>query len=281
MTVPGSAALNQNFVVWAGDSSSPIFTVQDASGTAVNISTVIQITWTASRTPGGTAVITKTKTGGGIAFVNTGTDGKFQVQIDGTDTAALSGEYVHVATITDNANEITTVATGNLSIGRTPTWTYDPSTMSTKDQVRRLIGDVLNNDQQLQDGEINFALTTYGNIYLAAAECCRFISAQFARQVDIVQGELKTNYSNRTKAYAALAITLDQKGFQRGAGALPYAGGISVADKSSQIEDTDRVTPQFNIGMDDNTLPVGIGSGNLTPSNPAGGNSEIPDGTVN
>jgi hypothetical protein len=39
-------------------------------------------------------------------------------------------------------------------------------------------------------------------------------------------------------------------------GALPYAGGISVSDKQTTAQNTDRVAPQFNLGMDDNQLPV-------------------------
>ena len=58
---------------------------------------------------------------------------------------------------------------------------------------------------------------------------------------------------------------------------MPYVGGVSVTDKAAQVTDPDRVTPQFNIGMQDNLLPVGVGSGNETPGNPSGGNG--PDGT--
>lgn len=157
-------------------------------------------------------------------------------------------------------------------------WTYDTSLYSTSTAsmgtmiVRRYIGDVLANDQQLQDVEINYAITEYSNYYLAAAECARWIAAQYSRKVDVVQGELKTNYSNQAKAYTERAIELEQRGMARGGGAMPYAGGISVEDKGQQIADPDRVTPQFNIGMDDNPLPVGFGSGNETPGNPSGGN---------
>lgn len=159
-------------------------------------------------------------------------------------------------------------------------WTYQSTLLSTSTAVintmvvRRMIGDVLTGDQQLQDGEINYAIAQYSNLYLASAECARWIAAQFSRQVDLVQGELKTNYSQRAKSYKIMADDLQQRGMSRGAGSMPYAGGISVSDKQAQVEDTDRVTPQFNIGMDDNLLPEGAGSANLTPGNPAGGNGE-------
>lgn len=159
-------------------------------------------------------------------------------------------------------------------------WSYDVSLFSTSTGnigtmiVRRYVGDVLTNDQQLQDAEINYAISTYANYFLAAAECARWISAQYSRKVDVVQGELKTNYSNQAKAYNERAIDLEQRGMARAGGAMPYAGGISVTDKSDQLADPDRVTPQFNIGMDDNSLPVGFGSGNETPGNPSGGNGD-------
>lgn len=164
------------------------------------------------------------------------------------------------------------------------TWTYQSTLLSTAANtsntaiVRRMVGDVLINDQQLQDAEVNYAISVYSNLYLAAAECARWISAQYSRKVDTVTGEVRTLYSTQQRAYAQRAIELEQRGMSRGAGALPYAGGISIADKAAQLDDTDRVTPQFNIGMDDNLLPVGVGSGNETPGNPAGGNSESGSG---
>jgi hypothetical protein len=51
---------------------------------------------------------------------------------------------------------------------------------------------------------------------------------------------------------------------------MPYAGGISIADKQMQELDADRVPPGFQIGMDQNELPVAA-AGNesdLTPPAP-------------
>lgn len=162
-------------------------------------------------------------------------------------------------------------------------WSYDASLFSTSTAytgtmiVRRYVGDVLINDQQLQDAEINYAISTYSNYFLAAAECARWISAQYSRKVDVVQGELKTNYSMQATAYAKRAIDLEQRGMVRAGGAMPYAGGIDVDDKGQQVADPSRVTPQFNIGMVDNPLPIGFGSGNETPGNPSGGNGDGSD----
>ncbi len=152
------------------------------------------------------------------------------------------------------------------------TWTYSVASIATNTtmQVRRLIGDVIFADQQIADEEIVFALSTRSNIYGAAAECARFIAAQYSRKADVVVssgagGSMKTNYSEQAKAYAKIAAEMEMKSVSSG-GALPYAGGISVGDKANAEADTDRVRPQFNIGMEDNLLnPIGP-VGNQTPS---------------
>ncbi len=154
------------------------------------------------------------------------------------------------------------------------TWTYDPAQLGTGSatdtlmQVRRLIGDVLVSDEQLQDEEIKWTLTLYSNVYLTAAQCCRDIAAQFSRKVDTVEGELRTMYSAQARNYAARAVEYQQFGMSRG-GAIPYAGGTSIADKINQTNNADRVPPQYNLGMDENLLPVGpVGNQTPTPGNP-------------
>jgi len=147
-------------------------------------------------------------------------------------------------------------------------WSYNPAQLATNTtyQVRRLIGDVNMNTQQVQDEEIAFALTQRATIYGAAAECCSYISAQYSRDVDTVAGELRTLYSSRAKAYAARGAYFESVALTR-SGALPYAGGISESDKATQEQDADRVPPSFNIGMEEADLPVGP-VGNETSSGP-------------
>lgn len=247
---------NQDFTLYIGDDSLPIFTVYDSLDDVLDISSVTQITWAIQRTPSSTAVLSKSKTGGKIAFTTDGTDGQFQVDIDETDLDDLSGYYVHVAKITDAYGNISTVTLGRVQIGRAPVWTYsgDPTT-SDKDAVRFLIGDVLNKDPLVQDGEIAYALTLRGTVYGAAATCCRSLAAQYSRLADSVQADLRTTYSQKATAFARRARDFDSQDTMLG-GALSWAGGISIADKQSREEDTDRVQPAFNIGMDDNSLPV-------------------------
>lgn len=163
------------------------------------------------------------------------------------------------------------------------TWTYNLTTIATSPmtQVRRLIGDVIATDQQIADEEINFSLTQRSSIYGAAADSCRYIAAQYSRKADVIVqspqgGALKTNYSQQAKSYLAMAAQFENASIGRG-GALPYAGGISVIDKQNNEADTDRVAPQFNIGMEDNYLPEGIVGNEVAsdaPSGGAGGNND-------
>lgn len=137
------------------------------------------------------------------------------------------------------------------------TWTYELDSLATDPatQVRRLVGDTDRNNQLVQDEEIAFALTQRPSIYGAAAIVCRFISANLSREADTVDQNLRTTYSQRATAFAKRARDYDVQASFR-SGAMPYAGGISVADKIAAENDTDRVPPNFNIGMDDNYLPV-------------------------
>lgn len=152
------------------------------------------------------------------------------------------------------------------------TWSYSLADLATsqKDQVRRLLGDVIASDQQIADEEINFAITTRSNVYGAAAECARFIAAQYSRKADVVTaspggGQLKTNYSQQAKSYLTLAAAMDLKAAATGGGA-PYAGGISIADKQNAEQDDDRVAPQFDLGMTDNLTNPVAPVGNQTPA---------------
>jgi hypothetical protein len=149
------------------------------------------------------------------------------------------------------------------------TWSYNTAELATNTtyQVRFTIGDTLPNDPQLQDEEIAFALSMRSSIYGASADCCRAIAAGLSRQADSSQGPQRTTYSSKARAYATRAAQLDNLAVTRG-GVMPYAGGISISDKVAQETDTDRVAPQFQVGMEDNYLPLAPAGneGTITPS---------------
>ena len=133
-------------------------------------------------------------------------------------------------------------------------WSYsgDP-TVSTKDEVRFLIGDTDTTDQQFQDTEITYAITTYDTALGAAVYCCLALAAKYARYVDKAVGDLRISFSQRVKQYRDLAAK-----YQAEAGSSDvqiYAGGQSVSDKQTEELDTDRVNPSFKIGQMDNPNP--------------------------
>jgi hypothetical protein len=150
------------------------------------------------------------------------------------------------------------------------TWTYVVAQLSTTPlyQVRFMLGDTLPADQQLQDEEINFAISQESSVYGAAAACCRNLGARLSREADSIVGEQRTLYSSRAKAYRVKAAEFEALSIARGGG-LPYAGGISIADKATNEADSDRVSPEFQKGMTDNLIPVGpAGNESSTPQEP-------------
>jgi len=94
---------------------------------------------------------------------------------------------------------------------------------------------------------------------------CRSLASRLSREADVVDRDLRTTLSARAKAYAARATEYETKAIVRGGG-LPYAGGLSIADKIQNEQNPDRMQPQFNIGMEDNYLPVAPASNEGTPS---------------
>jgi hypothetical protein len=149
------------------------------------------------------------------------------------------------------------------------TWTYDPTALASTPlfQLRLLIGDTLSKDPQMQDEELTWLSGQRTSIYGAAADACRSLASQMARQADSTQGSLHTLYSARSRAYAAAAGRYEVQAMARSAG-LPYSGQISQADYNQMLADPDRMGPQFAIGMQDNYLPVG-------PVNTEGSLSEV------
>lgn len=138
------------------------------------------------------------------------------------------------------------------------TWTYDPTQLATSPlyQVRAMIGDVVATQPQLMDAEVQFAISLRTTSYGAAAECCRNLSARYARSVDQAAGSQKISYSQMSQAYARQALAFEAKATMSGSG-TPYTGGISNAEKISNVNDDDNVEPSFGVGMFDSDIPLG------------------------
>jgi len=137
-------------------------------------------------------------------------------------------------------------------------YTYDASDLLVTTSsgrlnvVRLLIGDNVVADPQLQDEEINFALSQTGNnVYFAGSYCARVLAGKYSREVDTqLDGALEAKYSDKVKQYNLLSIRLSEMGKKYSGKALGVvAGGISVADISTNDLDTDRPLPSFRMGQ--------------------------------
>ena len=132
------------------------------------------------------------------------------------------------------------------------TWTYtlDPAN-NPIDEVRLLIGDTDVNDQLLQDEELQYYIDSYGSGVNAAIPAVKGILALFARFADERTGEVEVKFHQRVDSYKTLLDDLEDQ-LLTGSVPIPFAGGISKADKDSRNNDTDRVEDQFCTGMNDN-----------------------------
>lgn len=119
-------------------------------------------------------------------------------------------------------------------------WTYsgDP-TSSDKDTVRFEVGDTDFNDQLLQDGEIEYAISMEATLLGAVARCCEVLARRFSRQADYRLGPQAVSASQRAEAYAARAKELRAKTVALGG---LYVGGI---DKNEERLDRDLRQPAF------------------------------------
>ena len=129
-------------------------------------------------------------------------------------------------------------------------WTYTLANIGTSDRswVRMRIGDTTSGGQLLQDEEIDALLGDAGDKYVAASRSASAISGHFARRVDKGAGRFHIASQQASERYARLA---DELLLEAGMHVAPYAGGISVSDKEAVAADSDRVAPQFSVGMND------------------------------
>lgn len=136
------------------------------------------------------------------------------------------------------------------------TWTYGISLAADKDKVRFLCGDTDTTNQQVSDEEIagNLAMNS-SDIYRAGAAICRHLAARYSREANITIGQRRVELAARSKAYADRATEIETQGNLAGRTPIPYAGGISVADKERQEANEDRVAPFFTRDMGEFSFP--------------------------
>ena len=98
----------------------------------------------------------------------------------------------------------------------------------------------------MQDAEIQFALDTESNIYMAAAMCAEALSARFRGLVSKTVGNLSLTYDKDASTWDAIATRLRTRGSLH---MLPTAGGIEIADRDAFFEDSDLIQPKFFDGL--------------------------------
>jgi hypothetical protein len=99
------------------------------------------------------------------------------------------------------------------------------------------------------DEEIVALLALTPDELLCAAEICEAQAAQSAQLVDYSVGggsALRINLSQRAQAFAARAKSLRQRAALKHS--RPFAGGLSLAGKQTQEQDSDRIRPSFTTG---------------------------------
>lgn len=130
-------------------------------------------------------------------------------------------------------------------------WTYtgDPAS-SPKDEVRFILGDIDSTDPQLTDEEINYVLGQYSNsIYISVVGLLDILLLRYGRIVSESVGSVSIQYNQRYQAWLEMRRIFLEKSNMSG---IPYAGGISVADKATRAANSDRVTPAFSRDMMNN-----------------------------
>lgn len=123
------------------------------------------------------------------------------------------------------------------------TYSGDPAS-SSRDLVRFLSRDCVTDRMTLTDEELDYLLTSEPNAYMAAAMACDLL-AEHALSGKTV-GDTSLSFS--ADGYTKLATKLRSRGRTY---AVPTAGGLSKADKSTLSGDTDRYTPDFVRGLHD------------------------------
>lgn len=147
------------------------------------------------------------------------------------------------------------------------TWTYsgDPAT-SARDSIRFLVGDTDTNDQLISDEEIAWtneqvagSATATTDLYTAAYRVMVAIASKFSRLANQSMGDMRVDLAQKADNARTQAEQLRQLAQRENLTPVPYAGGISVADKNVDRADSDRVGPFFTTGQFANTTDYGAG----------------------
>ena len=127
------------------------------------------------------------------------------------------------------------------------TWTYDTSLSANKDKVRFYASDTDSAAAiTVTDEEIAGLLTLAGGVRSAAAMLCDHLALRYSQRGQQLTDDIgqSVNYGDIAKQFSERARVLRS---QASFGAVPFAGGISVAQKQATSANADRVVPAFSV----------------------------------
>jgi hypothetical protein len=133
-------------------------------------------------------------------------------------------------------------------------FTYvEPTT--DRDKVRFLIQDTDSTDAHLQDAEITYLLTTWGNVYDAAIAAAEIISGQYAHKTNYSRSigdlSISESYAASSTEFRALADRIrEQKNrLYPPSPKINASSIISTAERTQTVFNTD-----FRTGLHDYTV---------------------------
>ena len=131
-------------------------------------------------------------------------------------------------------------------------FTYVDPTSGTRDQIRFLIQDTDSTDQHLQDAEINYLYTTWGNVYAAAAYAAEIIAAKYSHKTNYSRSigdlSISESYSESATQFRELAKSLRTQELDL----FPPTPKINAASVISTAERTQTVfNTDFRTGIHD------------------------------
>lgn len=130
------------------------------------------------------------------------------------------------------------------------TFSYSGNPASSDvDHLRFLMGDTDKDSPFFSDEEVQYLVTNNGDILSAAMRGVEGIMARLSGAVDESVGSVSIQFSKKNEGYQKLWDRLNVRMAMEGA--VPYAGGISITDKSQRACDHDRVPNQFTARMHD------------------------------
>lgn len=117
------------------------------------------------------------------------------------------------------------------------TFTYDVSTLTSNPihEVRFLLRDTVDEGHYLEDEEIQYALTTwmdlYGSTLWVASVLAENIAAAYAAEASYSADGVSVSLGPVGDQFRALAASLRQQHQAKGIGGAPIAGGVEKGDR--------------------------------------------------